>query len=368
MPDSAQTSAAFGSPGNVDDRYGLGLALWLTAILAVAAALLVRAVQPALPGVWVGVGHVITALKLAGAFSSQLCAVACSGLIVAMVIVVARGSLPSGLRAFSVGIAMMIVLALLISTGMLAVGIRWLSGRRLTMRLPTESALVLAGSVGIFVVAAAWTRSQLQALRGPSLVLGAVGESSLVRVVAVGVAHVALRDSSVALHVVARSVATLGFLLELSAVGVAVAWLATTWPARSKAGSRKAALVFVAVLLGAAALASYMVFAGRSPESRGVALFVARAAEQLASQPVPYMPWLVVTFVDFVGWLVVLSTLLLVMRGRLLAAALALALLARGGLEAPLSAAALALAACALIVAEPSYPPDVAVVAPEDAD
>ena len=80
------------------------------------------------------------------------------------------------------------------------------------------------------------------------------------------------------------------------------------------------------------------------------------------------MPWLVVTFVDFVGWLVVLSTLLLVMRGRLLAAALALALLARGGLEAPLSAAALALAACALIVAEPSYPPDVAVVAPEDAD
>ena len=369
MSDPAQHRATDGRPtGDVDDRHGLGMALWLTAFLTVVAALLVRAIQPALPGVWVGVGHVITALKLAGALSSQLCAVASAALIVAMVVVVARGSLPSGLRAFSVGVAMMVVLSLLISTGMLATVIRWLMGRRLTVRLPVESALVLAGAVGVFVMAAAHLRSRLHALRGPSLVVGAVGTSSLVRVVAVGCAYIAQRSGSATVHAVSRSLATLGFVLELVAVTVALVWMASAWPQRPAGRARKSGLALLAVVLVVAALTSYLTLAGRDPEARGIAVLFARAAERLTSHPLPYLPGLVIAFVEAVSWLLVLSTLLLVVRGRLLAAAVALALLARGGLESPLAAAALALAACALIVAEPSYPPDEALASPKMAD
>ncbi|MCA9625786.1 MAG: hypothetical protein KC731_42480, partial [Myxococcales bacterium] len=60
--------------------------LWAMAWLAVLATLASRAVAPALPGVWVGVDHLITAAKLGAAITSQFFAVASTAVVMGLVL------------------------------------------------------------------------------------------------------------------------------------------------------------------------------------------------------------------------------------------------------------------------------------------
>src|SRR5690606_11442223 len=60
-------------------------AVWIVALLGVVSGLLARAVEPALPGVWVGMGHVITSVKLASALASQLFAVGAAAMVLVLV-------------------------------------------------------------------------------------------------------------------------------------------------------------------------------------------------------------------------------------------------------------------------------------------
>jgi hypothetical protein len=319
-------------------RFGLsftvqaGPILCAVAAVAALAALLTRGVDLALPGIWMGSGHIINAVKLGGALLSQLAAVASVVLAVALVLAAVQSSLPSYVRATLVGGTVLTILAVMIASA---------------VRLPQGSRLVLTGAAAFTVLSASASTVRTLPLRAPSLVLFSMAGAALLRLGTMVTATLVAREDI--LLPVVRGLATGSAVLELAGVLLALAWLSVR-PGFGVPLWRRARWVLASVVLLVAALGTLLSLRGREREADGAALLLARAVESMLARPEPYLPFVARSAAETLTWLTVAGALVLRPRGALASAAVALALVARGSLEVPLAAAGLVIAALALVL------------------
>jgi len=297
-----------------------------------AAALVSRGLEPALPGVWVGADHVITAVKLGAALGSQLVAVVSAMVVIGLVLATVRSTLPAYLRAYAVGAGVLVVLAVMIASA---------------VRLPHMSRLVVAGGAALLVLLAMRLSARIFTHRAASLTLAAMALAGLVRILAIVLSTLTAPGSSWVLLAAVRTSATLSSLLEVIGIVVALAWLVSQ-PEADQARSRRLRWIVPALLVVATSAVLYVAHRGQDPEAAGASVLVARAVRELLTSPAPYTPEVVRSFVEILTWLVLLATLIFNPRGRMMSATVALALVARGSLEVPLSAALLLIGALAL--------------------
>lgn len=309
--------------------------LWILAAIGALAAISTRAIDPALPGLWVGIDHIITALKLVGAVSSQLFAVASTAVVIGLVLATVKSSLPAYLRAFSVGAGVLTVLAVMIAAA---------------VNLPEPSRLVLAATTATITLMCVSLSARLYTLRAVSVCLGSVAVAGAVRVITIIIASLASGvDAWPQLSSVARVTATVSSVGEIVAVGVATMWLGTRPRSlgREPARGRVRPLLLGVVLLSGGALTALVVL-GRDSDATKPLLLVARAFTELLSNPAPYTPEILRVFAEALRWCVVVAALALRPRGAMMAAALAYGLVASGSLEAPLCAVSLVIGALVL--------------------
>lgn len=306
--------------------------LWIMALIGVVAALVSRGVAPALPGVWVGVDHAITGLKLAAALVSQFFAVAAAAVIIGLVLGTVRSSLPAYLRAFAAGTGVLCILAVMIASA---------------VRLPHASRLVLAVATGALALMGGASAARFFTSRAPAIVIGCVGLSGLIRVLTMFLAGQARTD---VLVVVARVTATLSWMLEVASIAVAIVWLLTQ-PRLVSGGLKRLSRPrwwLLAILVAGSAAVGAAVVVGSTPDAKGAPLLVARSVEHLLANPSPYAFPGAREGVEVVRWLVVVALMVVNPRGRMMASSVALALVATGVLEVPLCAAALVIAVLSL--------------------
>jgi hypothetical protein len=322
------------APPSARARGSAGM-VWLVALLTVVSALLARAVEPSLPGIWVGADRTIAALRLVTALSSQLVALTGAALAIGLVVVLLRTALPITLRALGVLGGAVVVLGVMIASA---------------VDLPGSARTIVAAAAGLLVLRAAPAAVRAPALRAPGLVLAGACAAGLARLVALLVAGREEAAEVEALRRIARASATTGVVLEGISLLIAVAWLLAPaaagrrrWPgvALRAAG---AALVLVAAGLGVNVVAR-----GLLADAPGGLVLFARGLVRLAHGVQPYGPILGRLYVELVAWLVALVVVLVPPRARLSCAVVAFSLVGRG-LEAPLGALALVLGALVLVL------------------
>jgi hypothetical protein len=309
--------------------------LWVMTLLATIAALTMRGIEPALPGIWVGIDHVITTVKLGGAISSQLFAISSTAVVIGLVMATVQSSLPAYLRAFSVGAGVLTILAVMIAAA---------------VRLPDGSRLVLAATTAILALMCVHLSARLFTLRAASLVVACVAFAGLVRVPTIVLSDMEGAKEIASLVMAARGLATVSALLEGAAVLIALSWLITQ-PGVDREGRSKPEsprFVTLAVLVVFAGVLTWLVSLGRDPEASRGLLLTARAATEMLSNPTPYLPETVRLLVVVSRWCLVVAVLVLRPRGAMMSASVALALVAAGSLEVPLCAVSLVMGSLAL--------------------
>lgn len=336
-PDDAQPDVAPPAPAatlassSIDEP---ALLIWFVALLAMLAALLARAIEPALPGVWLSIDHVITAVKLGGALASQLFAVVSSAVVIGLVLSTVRThNLPAYYRAYSVGAGVLVILAVMVASA---------------RKLPQGATLVLAAVSAVLAIMGARLSVRFVNLRGSALVVGFLGIGGVVRIVSILLAELTtLTGSDVAL-LGARVAATIASLFEMFSMITAAIWYARRSRAE-RTRRRWPRWPTLALALLCAVLGIIVALKGRDADVSGGHVFVARALTELLHHPEPYVPWFVRAFFELSAWCLTLVTLLLCPRTRLMSAVVALALVAGITLEVPLCAMALTIAALALV-------------------
>jgi len=121
-----------------------------------------------------------------------------------------------------------------------------------------------------------------------------------------------------------------------------------TQPGAGLVRLRRPRWILLAVLLVLAGALVFVIHRGQDPEASGASLLIARAVHELLTHPEPYVPELLRIGIESVTWVTVLAVLIFNPRGRMMSAAVALALVARGNLDIPLCAGLLAIAALVL--------------------
>jgi hypothetical protein len=320
-----------GDPQQTEPRGEGPLVLWALTFIAALAALASRAVEPALPGIWVGIDHVIALVKIGGALASQLFAVASTPVIIALVLATLKSSLPAYLRAYSVGAGLLVIVAVLIASA---------------VRLPDVSRLVLAATAAALALMCVRLSARLYALRAASLVLAAGALAGAVRVITIVASSIELAEAQFVLAAVARTTATISGLLEVASVGVAIAWLVLAPSAeRVPRAPNWAAL---AVLVAASVALTVLVALGSDPMASRALILTARAGRELLLVPAPYLPELMRLELEALRWCTVVLVLALRPRGSMMSASVALGLIAGAALEVPLCAASAVIGALAL--------------------
>ena len=320
----------------------VGGAIWGLALVATLAAMLSRALAPSLLGVWEGADHIIAAVTLAGAVSSQTVAVGSALMVLVLVLGAVRSSLPHYLRAFSVGVGMLVMLALCISA--------------IDITLPPKSRLVVAGSAALLVFIAAWLSSRLYTLRAASLALAAVAAAGVFRIITVLVAGHALDTASIEWGIGARVVGTLHWVLDLVAMAVAIA-IVVSQPRRGRRlRTRRWTVLGLLVVIPLFFLLGVQL--ASDPERGGVVLLVSNIAHHNRILPVPYVPSMLLTYVEVLRWGAAVALLSINPRSRAMAGALALVLFSRSTLEVPLCSAAVVIAALAVALHPSQLPPE----------
>jgi hypothetical protein len=338
------------------------IAVWALAWIGTVSLLSLRAVEHAVPGIWTGADPWINAGRVLGAFCAQLFGI-CGITVAALACIrLATSDRKGALRASSIGVALMLALAVLITSGAIAAAARGLLSERIGNRLPLESELVLSLTVSAFAIGVAIDAMPERVLRGAALVLVGAGAVSLAHAAmaamqAFGSADDARPSSG------ARIVATAEWGLQALLVIAALAWIATALsPRRTLPGWQRRLQGGVAGLLAllVSTYGSYLAIRGLSPEAPRLALFTARVLEQFLDPLAPYVSFSLRAYVELLRWSVAITSLLLIPRGMVRSTAVALALLASGHTLAPLGALALALAtwSVALAVVEPELRSD----------
>ncbi|MSP26679.1 MAG: hypothetical protein EXR75_16345 [Myxococcales bacterium] len=321
--------------------------------IAVFSALIVRGFEPALPGVWTGVDDLIDAVKVCGAFLAQLGGVGAALLFVFSAVRIATGDREAGLRAMTLGIAGISLLALSIASGALSMVVGAVFGVHLSPKLPLESVLIQAGSACLFALVAA--RASLTALptRGPALVLFGAAIAVALRLFASLAARPIEAGPSEHFTMAARAFATAGTAALALVSALALLGLALAPRQRRVDGEAKVERGFVrlaaplAAGIFAAALAWLASQVGE-PESARSAVFAGRLVDALAAQPRGWGPPWLAAFAEALRYAAIFAVLA---RGKLPArtrAVIALALLGSGLAVTPLGAVYIALAAALL--------------------
>ncbi len=339
------------------------LAVCALGFVAIAASLLVRAVEPAIPGIWTGADQLINLVRVGGAFSSQL--FGAGGMIAAAIASLRFAASedttprlaknPPWLRAFSAGIGLMLLLSVLITSGALAAGAQRLGSDRLTLRLPAESELVLVIAVSLFAVAVALGRVHERMLRGPALAVLAAAAVAITRAALASVQTFGAPDTSPALMVSARAAATVEWLIEAILVVLSLSWIGTALsPRRILPRWRRRLAGGLAALfaVGVASAGSYLAIRGLRPDAGPSAVFASRALEHLLDPMAPFVPLSLRAYVELLRWSVALAALVFVPRGLVRSTTVALALAGAAEAMTPLGALAFALAVWSLGLAE----------------
>ncbi len=321
-----------GHASGSEPRQAVDSSVWALAAVATVATVLSRALAPSLLGVWEGADHVIAAVTLASALTSQLFAVGCAVVVVGLVLGTVKSPLPHHLRAAAVGVGMLVLLALSISS--------------VDVPLPSSSRMVVAGAAAVLVVLSARLSARIYTLRAASLALGAVAVAGFLRVVTVGSATRALEVASSTWGTAARVVGTGAWVFDAGALALAAAIL-TAHPRREQRLGRPRWGV-LAVVCGLPALFVVGVLLSSDPERTGLVVLVANVAHYNRVLPDTFVPEHLTTFVEVLRWTVAAGLLAFTPRSRMMAGALALLILARSTLEVPLSAAAVVVAALAV--------------------
>ena len=327
--DAPQRSAS--PPPRAATERDIPRAVWAVGMLATLAAVLSRAVGPSLLGVWEGADHVIAAVTLAAAGTSQLLAVSCLLLVIGLVLATLMSTRPQYVRALSVGVGMLLLLALGISA--------------VDLPLPSQSRLVVGTAAVFLVLASARLSARIYTLRAPALAVGLVALAGLFRVATVLMATLAIDGSSSTLGWLARALATLHFGLDLCAIGLVLAVLVLHPRGTALRRPRWWAL---AVVVGLTVLLMVGVWLGSDPERSGVVALLSNIAHHNRILPAPVVPEMARVFVEFLRWVAAAVLLAVVPRSASVAGALALALFSRSTVEVPLSAVAAVIAALAL--------------------
>lgn len=334
-PPSRDASEASAGHGEVD------FTIWALSALATVAAVLSRAVAPSLLGVWEGADHIIAFVTLAGAASSQLVAIGSAALVIGLVLGAVKSPLPQYVRAFSVGVGMLVLLALSISA--------------IDVPLPSKSRMVVAGAASILVLMAARVSARIFTLRAASVALGAVAVAGLMRVVTVSMANHALEVASMGWGTGARVAATAHWAIDAVAVGFALAVLITHPQRRRRL--RRPRWTLLGVVLTVPLVFVALVQLGADPERTGVVVLLSNIAHHNRILPAAFVPEQVRTYMEVLRWVAAAALLGVAPRSRMMAGALALALFTRSTLEVPLCAAAAVIAAFAVAL-HPGPNPD----------
>jgi hypothetical protein len=313
---------------------GFEAAAWAGALLGVLAALCGRAVAPALAGVWVGTDRLIATAELGAAALGQLFAIVAVALLMGLLVAVSRSSWPIGYRAFAVGVSGPVAMAV---TSAMFIALPDLSG--LVAGAAAAALAVLVGAYGL-------RRGRPRTL---GLLLAGVGLGGLARMAAIGWLQLAEPGRHARWLVPAGALTS--FVLDVGVVLLAVLWLVGCWPGmrRSAVGAGVAAAGLGAAAIGILALAVL----GARPDASGAMVLANRALGQLMTNPGPPVANWLRGLVEVQAVVLAGAALFWPRTGRLLSAALVLALVGRGSLEAPLCALATVLAALLVSVAAP---------------
>ncbi len=323
-------------PEEVEART-LAWGVWSLALVATVAAVLSRAVAPSLLGVWEGADHIIAAATLGAAVLSQLVAVGSSAVIIGLVLGTVKSAQPQYIRAFSVGVAMLVLLALSISS--------------VNQQLPEKSRMVVAGAAALLVLVSMRVSARIFTLRAASLALGGVAVAGLVRMVSTALASHAIDTAAPMWATAAKVSATVYWLVDVSALGLCLAVLTTQ--ARGDRRLRRPRWTTLGIVLVVPLFFMLAVSLGQEPERTGFVALVTNIARNNRVLPGPLIPLPIQQYLEVLRWVAAAAMLWIMPRSRLLAGALALALFSRSTLEVPLCAAAAVVGALAIGLHQP---------------
>ncbi len=306
------------------------LVMWWLGAIGATAALLARALAPALRGVWIGADRAIDIVEASAGLMTQLFAVCAAAVAVGMISAVFRAGLAWGLKVTA-----------LLGGGLAVFAVIVASAARL------HRLLVFVFGTAAVVVAFRLARdaSRYRPLRAGSLIVGMMalaGMARLLAMAAIGVRSVpvgaAVASPELASTLVTVS-ATLSFAFEVLAVGLAVIWLA-------RSSSRPRAVVFA---MAAASVAGYgLVVVASTADASGVVILVSRLVQAMLGGPVPAVAYGARVVLEIAAWLALFGVLTRGSGGRLIGGCIALTLVARAAPERPLCALALVVAALGL--------------------
>lgn len=305
-----------------------GVPIALYAGLALVATLFGRLLSPALFGSGTGLDRWIMAAQALGNVSSQ--AVAAGGVAFALRAVgVALGK--SGL---GIAYRMVVIPAVIVTSALSMLA----TGRALDPEL--ASALAISAIVG--AAAGAPIALSSPASRALGLVLGLTAMSGAADFAGLSLAAAAIERGSATAYHVAKALTTLGFVLELGLLVVAVAFVT--------AGDRVRAAVLGGVSALFAAGLVYMLHAANGANASTTEIVLARAASALLRAPPPIVPDAARLMLETGGFVAAFAALFMAKRVPL-APLVALCLVARGSLDVPIPALLLVVAG----IAVPAY-------------
>jgi hypothetical protein len=295
------------------------------AVLGLAALVTGRMLAPAVTGV--GAEGVVRALRVVGSLCSQWFVFAAMMTAIVAIMAASRSRLPIGVR-----------IAALALGGFAVLPTMW----ALFQPMPDLSAALVAGSASLLALAAVPSTLRPPFARGPGLVVAFIALGGLLRL---GAVALALRTTTYA--GAARGLATGSFLVDAVAVAIALVWIAS----RNKKLTSPSTLAVLAVAL----LITRQALAGQAPDAHGLDLMAWRSASRLLSLPEPSVPLALRVFVSVLAPLTAVAALFARDTLAPLAAAVALALSARGAVEMPPCALMLMVAAlgAALTASDP---------------
>jgi hypothetical protein len=299
---------------------------WAAALLGVVAALVGRALAPALAGVWVGTDHLIPKVDLGAAIGAQLFAIVTMTLLMSAIVALSRTSWPMLYRGSAVGVAGLVAMAVASS---------------IFIMLPEVSRLAAGTGAGALAVIAGLYGLRVPRARWAAIALAAVGLAGLTRMVSMAALHFSGADIPRSVRIAATVGATASFVLEAFALLIALGWLAGV-----RFGPRQLANGLL-LLVMAAAIVTIGV-RGALPDASGTSVLINRALGLLMLQPDPWVPNVLRGYVEALGWVLAAAALGGPGGTRLVPAIMAFTLLGRGTLETPLCSAAVVLAALLL--------------------
>lgn len=309
-------SSLFQSPAPIVLCIAVAGLIWLGTVFG-------RALAPALPGARAGFETWIRLGEQLGAILSQ--AALWFGTIAVVILLL------STLRASRLSVLYRLAAAVF-SAGILTVCMS-----AFQHRIHADSLLIIALSGGFLAVWAALLAARQAYARGPALVLACASLFGLAQVIARSLALYSSENALPSLFQTSRTLASVGFAFDLSALFLASLWFTVKQPSRNS------------ILLGLVSLlVAPLVWAGLSGHAHDANLFqilTARSLQSLTPHPAPWLPASVRFCVEIYS-LGLAACVLLYSRERLFGSAvIALALLTRGSTDIPLCALSLLCAA-----------------------